>query len=251
MISKAQIKRISSLRQAKFRDEEKVFVVEGVKIVQELLESQISIKTICATKDWIEENINKASKLSKEIIEVSQEELKKISSLTTPNQVLAVLNQIEEKEIKYKENYVLVLDEIKDPGNLGTIIRIADWFGIENIVCSEDTVDLYNPKTIQSTMGSFLRVNVSYKDIHLMLSNLQDFPIYGTIVEKGMNIYETNLEREGIIIIGSESHGISPQIRPLITHPITIPSFSKGQGPESLNASIATSIICSEFRRKR
>ncbi|MFA7082572.1 MAG: RNA methyltransferase [Bacteroidales bacterium] len=247
MISKAEIKTIASYKQAKYRNEANVYIVEGVKMVDELIRSHEEIEILCATKEY--KNIN--TERAKQVLEIKEDDLKRISSFTTPNQVLAVVRRKEAKEPIIKSKIVLILDEIKDPGNLGTIIRIADWFGLEDIICSENTVELYNPKTIQSTMGSIFRVNVTYKNLSEFLTSIpQNHPIYGTIIEGGKNIYKEELKSEALIIIGSESHGISPEIRPLITHPITIPSFSLAQSAESLNASIATSIIVSEFKRR-
>lgn len=251
MISNAQIKTIASYKLAKFRNQDEVFVVEGVKMVDELLRSNHTIEMICATKNWIEEHKKIAFQINLNIQEIKTQDLERISSLTTPNQVLAIVKRKESKPIELKSQLVIALDEIKDPGNLGTIVRIADWFGIENIICSENTVDIYNPKAIQATMGSLFRINITYNNLFQYLQTLpSSHPIYGTIIEGGKNLYQENLQQEGIIVIGSESHGISQEIKQLITHPLTIPSFSKEQGPESLNASIATSIICSEFRRK-
>ncbi|NCC17467.1 MAG: RNA methyltransferase [Bacteroidia bacterium] len=251
MLSKAQIKRISSYKESKYRNQDKVFVVEGVKVVNELLNSCFEIETICALRQWLDDNSKSIINKTNNIIEVSGDELKKISSFSTPNQVLAVVKTPSPKEVVFKDKLVIALDQINDPGNLGTIIRIAHWFGIEDIICSENTVDQFNPKTIQSTMGSLFRVNVSYHNLKSYLQNLpKDYPIYGAVVENGENIYEKQVQKHGIIIIGSESHGISDEIIPLINNPITIPNFSINQKAESLNASIATGIIVSEFKRR-
>lgn len=251
MLSKAQIKRISSYKESKYRNQDKVFVVEGVKVVNELLNSSYEIETICTLKQWLDDNSQRINNKARNIVEVNEDELKKISSFSTPNQILAVVKMPSPKEPVLKDKLVLALDQINDPGNLGTIIRIAHWFGIEDIICSENTVDQYNPKTIQSTMGSLFRVNVSYLNLKSFLQNLpDDNPVYGTIVENGENIYEKQVQTYGIIIIGSESHGISNEILPLINNPITIPNFSINQRAESLNASIATGIIVSEFKRR-
>lgn len=251
MLSKALIKRISSYKELKYRNQDKVFVVEGVKVVNELLNSCFEIETICALRQWLDDNSKSIINKTNNIIEVSGDELKKISSFSTPNQVLAVVKTPSPKEVVFKDKLVIALDQINDPGNLGTIIRIAHWFGIEDIICSENTVDQFNPKTIQSTMGSLFRVNVSYHNLKSYLQNLpKDYPIYGAVVENGENIYEKQVQKQGIIIIGSESHGISDEIIPLINNPITIPNFSINQRAESLNASIATGIIVSEFKRR-
>lgn len=156
MISNAQIKTIASYKLAKFRNQDEVFVVEGVKMVDELLRSNHTIEMICATKNWIEEHKKIASQINLNIQEIKTQDLERISSLTTPNQVLAIVKRKESKPIELKSQLVIALDEIKDPGNLGTIVRIADWFGIENIICSENTVDIYNPKAIQATMAHYL-----------------------------------------------------------------------------------------------
>lgn len=251
MLSKALIKRISSYKESKYRNQDKVFVVEGVKVVNELLNSCFEIETICALRQWLDDNSKSIINKTNNIIEVSGDELKKISSFSTPNQVLAVVKTPSPKEVVFKDKLVIALDQINDPGNLGTIIRIAHWFGIEDIICSENTVDQFNPKTIQSTMGSLFRVNVSYHNLKSYLQNLpKDYPIYGAVVENGENIYEKQVQKHGIMIIGSESHGISNEILPLINNPITIPNFSINQKAESLNASIATGIIVSEFKRR-
>ena len=251
MLSKALIKRISSYKESKYRNQDKVFVVEGVKVVNELLNSCFQIETIFALRKWLDDNSKSIINKTNNIIEVSGDELKKISSFSTPNQVLAVVKTPSPKEVVFKDKLVIALDQINDPGNLGTIIRIAHWFGIEDIICSENTVDQFNPKTIQSTMGSLFRVNVSYHNFKSYLQNLpKDYPIYGAVVENGENIYEKQVQKHGIIIIGSESHGISNEILPLINNPITIPNFSINQKAESLNASIATGIIVSEFKRR-
>ena len=251
MLSKALIKRISSYKESKYRNQDKVFVVEGVKVVNELLNSCFEIETICALRQWLDDNSKSIINKTNNIIEVSGDELKKISSFSTPNQVLAVVKTPSPKEVVFKDKLVIALDQINDPGNLGTIIRIAHWFGIEDIICSENTVDQFNSKTIQSTMGSFFRVNLTYTNLKSFLQNLpKDYPIYGAVVENGENIYEKQVQKQGVIIIGSESHGISDEIIPLINNPITIPNFSINQRAESLNASIATGIIVSEFRRR-
>jgi len=183
--------------------------------------------------------------------------LKKISSLTTPNEVLAICaipeNKLNVSELKNK--LTLVLDDIRDPGNLGTIIRIADWFGIENIICSLETVDIYNPKVVQATMGSIARVNVFYEDlktIFLEALTKNNFPIYGTVLN-GENIFEKSLTSNGFIVIGNESNGISIELLPLINEKISIPTFSVNEtnSVESLNAAIATAIVCTEFKRRK
>lgn len=255
MLSKNQIKFLNSLKQKKFREDEQLFIVEGIKIVAELLNSKINVTQLYATAAYLErEKIGG----SVEIIEIKQSELERISALSTPNEVLAIceipkvifdLSQLENK-------LTLILDDIKDPGNLGTIIRIADWFGIENIVCSLETVNVYNPKVIQATMGSIARVNVHYIALNDLFNankiNLK-YSVFGALLN-GENIYSKPLPSKGFIIIGNESKGISNELAPFITDQLRIPSFSHINSGlaevESLNAAIATAIICSEFRRR-
>jgi TrmH family RNA methyltransferase len=238
MISKNEIKYIQSLFQKKTRDKEGIFIAEGTKLVNELLKSNIVVRKIYATKEWITEH-----KQHQDAIEVLPEELKKIGIQATPNQVLAV---VEKKELTpeplLKNKISLVLDGIQDPGNMGTIIRISDWFGIDQIIASIDTVDVYNPKVIQSTMGSIIRVNVWYKDLTMWLNKL-DTPVYGALLN-GANIYDVNPISEGLLIIGNESKGIRENILPFIQHAVTIP---KQGNAESLNAAVAAGIILSHL----
>ncbi len=250
MISKAQIKKIASYKEAKFRNQDKVFIVEGVKMVDELINSAFEIEFICALPQWIEAN-KAIYKRAKNILELREEDLKKLSTMKSPNQVLAVVKQQTPKEIILEDRLVIVLDQIKDPGNLGTIIRLSHWFGIEDIICSENSVDIYNPKTIQSTMGSFFRVNITYTNLKKYLKSLpKTYPVYCSVLEGGKNIYNETLSSQGLIVIGSESHGISKEVLSEATHLIKIPNFAKGSKAESLNASIAAGIIISEFKRR-
>lgn len=250
MISKSLIKDISSLKIQKHRKIQGRFIIEGVKMVEELIDSHQKTLAIFALEDYIEENQDRLSRITEVVYTVNEDELYKISSLKAPNKVVALMKNFSAKEPSIQNQLVLVLDDIKDPGNLGTIIRLSDWFGIKHIICSENTVELYNPKTIQSSMGSLLRVNINYFNLRdFFLTLPKSHPVFGTLLKGGNNIYTQSLKTTGIIIIGSESHGISPEIRDFINHPLTIPSFSQGLGPESLNASTATSIILSEFRR--
>ena len=252
MLSKNQIKFINSLKQKKFRQENRLFISEGNKIVSELLESEIKIKQVVATTDFFNKTkINNGI----ECIEINSREMERVSALTTPTEVLAVC-EIPDYKLntdELKDKLTLVLDDIKDPGNLGTIIRIADWFGISNIICSNNTADVFNPKVVQATMGSISRVKVHYKELP-ELFQISDFKfqIYGALLE-GENIYSHKLSSQGLIIIGNESKGISENLLPYITNKVSIPSFShlkQGGETESLNAAIATAIICSEFRRR-
>src|SRR5689334_7160276 len=217
MISKNEIKYIQSLSHKKTRDEEEVFVAEGAKLVNELLNSDIVIKKIFALEEWIQthQDLNIATL-------VSETELKKISNQQTPNQVVAIVEKKKiETEPQIKGHITLVLDGIQDPGNLGTIIRIADWFGIAQIVAAIDTADVYNSKVVQSTMGSILRVNVWYKELAIWFSKV-DVEVYGTLLH-GENLYTHQKIKEGIIVIGNESQGIRNNLLPFINHAITIP----------------------------
>ena len=238
MISKNEIKYIQSLSHKKTRDEEEVFIAEGIKLVNELLNSNIVIKKIYALQEWV-----KIHPHLNNVTIVTEDQLKKISSQQTSNKVLAI---VEKKKIKtgpqLKGNITLVLDGIQDPGNLGTIIRIADWFGIHQIVAAGDTADIYNPKVVQSTMGSIIRVDVWYKELATFLQQAE-VEIYGALLQ-GENIYTHSKIAEGIIVIGNESQGIRNNLLPLLKHVITIPK--KGEA-ESLNAAVATGIILSHI----
>ena len=243
MISKNQVKYIQSLGQKKSRDAENKFVAEGPKIVDELLNAKnCRVVQVLALKEWIEHNPGKDHYA--EIIEITGDELKKISQLSTPNQVLAVVEKIKwDNEPVIKGKISLVLDSIQDPGNMGTIIRIADWFGIENIICSNNCTDIYNPKVVQSTMGSITRVRVEYTDLSSWLKENNEVRTYAAALN-GRDISKMEKLNEGIIVIGNESKGISEEIMNLINVQITIPGKGKA---ESLNAAVATGIILSHL----
>lgn len=240
MVSKNQIKIITGLQQKKYRRQHQLFIAEGIKVVQELLNSNFELHHLF-TLDNVFEGVPESK-----ITLITEPELNKISALTTPNTCLALFNI---PEVKQPEDKCLIvaLDEVRDPGNLGTIIRLCDWFGITQLVCSENCVDAYNPKVVQATMGSLSRVNVVY-------TNLADFikttalPILGTFMD-GENIYTGKLPAEGIIVMGNEANGISAEIEKLVTCRIAIPRFGDLQQTESLNVATATAIILSEFRR--
>lgn len=240
MISKNQIKLIQSLHHKKMRISNELFFAEGTKVILELLNSNFELVHLFTTLDDFEE----VSNLKKDII--NEQDLKKISALSTPNTCLAVFKIPSSKNIINK-GLILALDSIRDPGNLGTIIRLCDWFGIEQIVCSKETVDVYNPKVVQATMGSLSRVNIHYEDLELYISKSK-LPLFGTFIE-GKSIYETSLPKEGIIIMGNESNGISDEIASMVNNKISIPRFGTLQKTESLNVATATAIILSEFCR--
>lgn len=241
MVSKNQIKLITSLQQKKYRKQEQLFFAEGVKVVQELLHSNFELQDLFTTKqDFLTVPKNK-------VHAISEVELKKISALTTPNTCLAVFKIPKVKEMVEK-GLIVALDDVRDPGNLGTIIRLCDWFGIETLFCSEESVDIYNPKVVQATMGSISRVNVVYGNLETFLSQTK-LPVFGTFMD-GNNIYQEELPKEGIIVMGNEANGISTSVEKLVSERIAIPRFGNLQVTESLNVATATAIILSEFKRK-
>lgn len=240
MVSKNQIKLITSLQQKKYRKQEQLFFAEGVKVVQELLHSNFELQDLFTTKqDFLTVPKNK-------VHAISEAELKKISALTTPNTCLAVFKIPKAKEMVDK-GLIVALDDVRDPGNLGTIIRLCDWFGIETLFCSEESVDIYNPKVVQATMGSISRVNVVYGNLEAFLSQTK-LPVFGTFMD-GKNIYQEKLPKEGIIVMGNEANGISSSVEKLVSERIAIPRFGNLQVTESLNVATATAIILSEFKR--
>jgi TrmH family RNA methyltransferase len=240
MVSKNQIKLITSLQQKKYRNINKLFFAEGVKVIQELLQSNFELEHLYSTQDDFEE----VSKSKKTLID--DNDLKKISALSTPNTCLAVFKIPVEKN-RIESGLILALDSIRDPGNLGTILRLCDWFGINQLLCSKETVDIYNPKVVQATMGSIARVNVNYIDLNAFIAQTK-LPVFGTFMD-GVNIYKTSLPQEGIIVMGNEANGISAELEKLIQNRVTIPRFGDIQKTESLNVATATAIVLSEFRR--
>lgn len=244
MLGKSQAKYIQSLGQKKVRDAEGVFVAEGPKIVAELLASpDAGIVKIYALPDWIAANPQHTKHAG--IVEIDEHDLAKISQLATPNKVLAVIKkQPSPVSFPLKGQVSLVLDTIQDPGNLGTIIRIADWFGIGQLICSRDCADLYNPKVVQSTMGSILRVQVLYTDLESWLHAQKDIDLFAAVLD-GEDITKMNRIEEGLIIIGNESKGISAEVMKLVNKKITIPRIGQA---ESLNAAVATGILLSHLR---
>ena len=238
MLSKSHIKLITSLKQKKFRQQHNLFVVEGVKTIKELLQSELTLHALYTTESF---NID-----AKDEILITDAELKRISFLTTPNKALAVFKIPAARPIE-QNGLVLVLDTIRDPGNLGTIIRLCDWFGVKDLVCSRETVDCFNPKVIQATMGSITRVNINYVDLELFLSETS-LPVYGAFME-GDTVYGTQLPEKGVLVMGNEANGVSKEIEALVRKKISIPRFGDLQVAESLNVSTATAILLSEFRR--
>jgi TrmH family RNA methyltransferase len=258
MLSKNLIKHLSALKLKKFREEYNEFVVEGHKLVIELVHSHFRIKGIYALGEWINLNRDEVDRFNIPLVEICASELERITTLSTPGQVLAhveiPVNKTNQENIPVPgQSLILALDDIRDPGNLGTIIRIADWFGIREIFCSENCVEVYNPKVIQATMGSITRVAVHYINLALFLGQYRQSAgaeIYGAMLE-GDSIYDSQLFKPGLLLIGNESRGINPDLIPLVTRKVRIPVYGDTTGgkAESLNASIATAIICAEFRR--
>ena len=251
MISKNQIKYVHQLELKKFRKQEGLFIAEGHKVVGDLLHEGFMPRQIFATQEWITDNPSLLPIINSKLIEVNLEELTRLSLLQHPQQVLALFPIPDEQtSISSQNSLSLLLDNVQDPGNLGTIIRIADWFGIETIYCSIGTVDAWNPKVVQATMGSIARVHIIYVDPQQLFDSLpDDFPVYGTFLE-GDNIYTQQLTQHGIIVMGNEGNGISDAVRHRVTRKLLIPDFHKGDTADSLNVAIATAITCSEFRRR-
>lgn len=240
MISKEQIKYIRSLHKKKFRDINQQFIIEGPKMIAEaILYAPESITQVFGTESIQEE-------LPEHVVfeEIDNKTLGQISSLKHPQKQVAICSYL--PSINTRPEFYIALDTIQDPGNLGTILRLASWFGVQHIIASKETVDCYNPKVVQASMGAIFNVNIEYVDLKEVFETTE-LPIYGSLLE-GENIYEKNIQKKGILIMGNEGNGISTELFSYITHPITIPKFGKG---ESLNVAMATSIFLSEFSRPR
>jgi TrmH family RNA methyltransferase len=258
MISSSKSKLIRSLQQKKYRDQNQLFLLEGEKMVMELVTGgpviPFHIHEVFATPGWIERKSAMLQKSGAEVTEASQAEIKKVSNLVTPQPVIALVSipQMTFSAESLLNTPVLAFESIRDPGNLGTIIRTADWFGIRNIVCTPDSTDIFNPKVVQSTMGAIARVQVYYRELETLLASkeLERKTIFGTFVE-GENIYEISLDPDPLILFGNESHGLSQRFNTFIRHRISIPSFSPlGKGSESLNVASSVAVVCSELRRR-
>ena len=239
MIAKNQIKYIRGLSLKKNRIKEQCFVVEGEKCLAELLNSSFEIVELFALKDWIDENKAVFDKIQA----IRFKELERISNLKSPNKVLAVVKMKEQKIIQQKSAVTLVLDDINDPGNLGTIIRMCDWFGVKQIICSENTVDIYNPKVVQSTMGSLFRTHVIYTDLIKYLAKVTT-PVYGAYMD-GENVKDIESNQKAHLVMGNEANGISEKIEKHISKRVAIKNM--GGNIESLNVAVATSILLHEF----
>lgn len=241
MLSKSQIKLITGLQQKKYRKQHDLFFAEGIKTVTELLNSSFYLEQLYSIEDLF------TDVESSKITIITQSELEKISALSTPNTCLAVFRIPKQKPVK-AESLCVALDDVRDPGNLGTIIRLCDWFGINDLICSEACADVYNPKVVMATMGSLARVNVVYTSLEKFLTETK-MPVFGTFMD-GENIYKKNLPAKGVIVMGNEANGISAGIERLCTQRIAIPRFGALQETESLNVATASAIILSEFCRK-
>ncbi|MBW8324562.1 MAG: RNA methyltransferase [Prolixibacteraceae bacterium] len=253
MLSKNKIKLIQSLNRKKSRDETGLFLIEGIKMVEEALRSGCPIQTLVCTSTFLEQYPEAATKAG-ELIETDTATIQKASLQQNPQDALAILAQPvnPRPELNLPNELFLALDFIQDPGNLGTILRIADWFGIKTVICSENTVDAYNPKVVQASMGAIFRTKTWYTSLEDYLNEIDraQIPVYGTFLE-GENIYQESLTRNGIIVMGNEGNGISEPISKLVNRRLLIPTFSSDKNkPESLNVAIATAICCSEFRRR-
>lgn len=240
MVSKNQIKLITSLQQKKYRQTHQLFIAEGVKVIQELLLSNFMLEHLFVTEHLFDEVVKQKKTL------ITDSDLNKISCLSTPNNCLALFH-VPKQENLISNGLILALDDVRDPGNLGTIIRLCDWYGVKQIVCSENSVDVYNPKVVQATMGSISRVNVVYTNLAAFIS-ASNTEIFGTFMD-GKNIYKEQLPENGVLILGNEANGISLEIENLITRKVAIPRFGDLQKTESLNVATAAAIFLSEFKR--
>jgi TrmH family RNA methyltransferase len=238
MLSKNQIKFITKLGQKKYRLQEGLFVVEGIKTITELLNSSFELYQLYTTKEF--------NGATEESVIIPEADLKRISFLKTPNTALAIFKIPKQVPVDFN-GLVVALDDVRDPGNLGTIIRLCDWFGVKDLVCSQHTVDCYNPKTLQATMGSITRVNITYTDLDVFLEKAKT-PIFGAFMD-GENVYATTLPQAGILLMGNEANGISKIVETKVSQRIAIPRFGTLKATESLNVATATAVLLSEFRR--
>jgi len=238
MVSKAKIKYVKSLQVKKYRKQEQSFVVEGAKSVQELLRSSFEVIWVASTESFLQSHAKQLSAKKIEFVEVSANDLSLLGSFQTNDAAIAVARMKENVLPEWKDEFGLVLDDVRDPGNLGTIIRTADWYGIKNIVASEETADFYSPKTISATMGSFCRVTIFYTNLNEYLIQ-NKLPVYGAFMN-GSDIHQTDFGNSGLLVIGNESNGISEKVSQFVQQRITIPRIG---GAESLNAGVATGII--------
>lgn len=245
MLSKSQISFIKSLHQKKYRKENGIFIIEGIKSIEEFIQSNYRIHSIYYLAQY--HSLLTALPANIKLFEVNNAELDKISTLQTPQGILALVHLPKPPVLHaaaLKDVFTLVLDGVQDPGNMGTIIRTADWFGFNQIICSNNCVEVYNPKTVQATMGSLSRINIFYEDLPSVLKELK-LPVFGAVLD-GKSMYKTDWGKEGLVILGNEGQGISPEVMKLITNPVTIPRTGSA---ESLNVAISAAILCADIRR--
>ncbi|WP_234734827.1 TrmH family RNA methyltransferase [Tellurirhabdus bombi] len=246
MLSKSLSKYIQSLHQKKFRQEHGAFLVEGAKSVLELIASNYDTDLVLTTESFYKENVRLLDKQRIRLEMVSQADLERVGTLATNDTCLAVAKTKENRFLTAEaDEFALILDDIRDPGNLGTIIRIADWYGIRKLICSQTTADVYNPKVISSSKGSFTRVEWYFCQLPDYLAGLDKSPVYGAFLD-GENVHTMNFSRSGYVVMGNESNGISPAVEQFVSHKITIPRYGDA---ESLNVGIATAVICDNLRR--
>jgi TrmH family RNA methyltransferase len=245
LVSKSQLKLITSLQQKKYRDKTGLFVAEGPKVIAEFIKEGVALDTFFTI-----ESEDRVASLGSDILnkyqQVSSIELQKMSFLKTANTSLAVFN-IPKTKGEGGNGLIVALDAVRDPGNLGTIIRLCDWFDVSQLICSEDTTDCFNPKVVQATMGSLARIDIRYVNLSEYVKN-SSLPVYGGVMD-GSSVYQSTLPTEAIIVLGNEANGISEEIQKQINHPITIPQFGLKKDTESLNVATAAAVLLSEFRR--
>lgn len=246
MISKAWQTRLRALHQKKHRQEQGLFFVEGAKNVLELLRSDFETEVVFATPEFHKENERLLAAQTRRVEEATADELSRVGTFATNNAALAVAKTKNWPEIVPAANeWVLVLDDLRDPGNLGTVLRVADWYGLKKVICSETTADFYNPKVLAASMGSFTRVAVWYGLLDTYFQRHRDWPVFGTFLD-GQNLHKTTFPASGFLVIGNESHGIGAAVEPFVSQKITIPRFG---GAESLNAGIATAVVLDNWAR--
>ncbi|MFO8148270.1 MAG: TrmH family RNA methyltransferase [Bacteroidota bacterium] len=241
MVSKSQIKLITSLEQKKARTKNKLFIVEGIKGISEILASDYELVSLFTTKEIFDVPTSKTNL-------IKEADLKKISKLKTPQTAVALF-EIPDVKSPDLNGLIIALDGVRDPGNLGTIIRLCDWFGVKTLLCSKDTVDCYNPKVVQASMGSITRVKVNYLDLSQVIKDNPEIPVMGTFLE-GENLYKANFPSNGILVLGNEANGISKELEQMVSMKLNIPQFGDSQNTESLNVATATAVFLGEFRRR-
>ncbi len=242
-LSKNQLKNLAAYRLQKNCDSDNLFVVEGVRMCEEALLSGFQVITICGTSEWLKENASRIPE-GAECYEVGAEQLERLSNQRTPNKVWMLMERSQPSA--HNSNLILALDGLQDPGNMGTILRTADWFGVREIICSCDTVSCYNPKVVQSTMGAIFRTRITYWDLEEQLLKLEKegFALYSAMLD-GESLYEARLSKPAVLVVGNEGRGVSPSVAALVSHKLTIPNI--GRTCESLNAAVATGILVNEF----